>query len=363
MPGTIEHAPLSEIFLDPRNPRLGLPVDASELPQQEIYDRMRDWSLEELATSFLESGFWEHEAVLCVIEEVDGQERLVVIEGNRRIAALKRLQKTFAGEEPSRKWRALIDGVDEPENLFANVPYIEVSQRQDIDTFLGFRHVTGIKEWKPPEKAQFIAKLIDDRGFSYRQVMRKIGSKTPVVERNYIAYCIFAQMQETEDLQTDLVQDRFSVLFLSLRSQLVQKFLGVEGKFGIDPAEVKPPVDANHLDRLREYSRWLFGDTETPPIVSDSREVDRFARVLGSEEAVEYLRQVSRPSLEKAFIIAGGDQEQVYELVASATYNLQEALSSLHLYKSDVRLRTIAVHLIAHCEQIRKTLEIGMKDA
>ena len=72
---------------------------------------MRGWSLEELATSFLESGFWVHEAVLCVGEEIDGEKRLIVIEGNRRIAALMRLKETYEGEEQSPKWLQLIDGV------------------------------------------------------------------------------------------------------------------------------------------------------------------------------------------------------------------------------------------------------------
>ena len=319
---------------------------------------MRDWSLEELATSFLESGFWVHEAVLCAVAEINGDDRLVVIEGNRRIAALKRLQKTYSGEERSPKWLELIVDSEEPTDIFGAVPYIKLMARSDVDAFLGFRHVTGIKEWKPPEKAQFISKLINEGRISYREVMRKIGSKTPVVERNYIAYCIFSQMEEIGDLDIDKVQDRFSVLFLSLRSKHVQNFLGVEDKFGIEPWKVMPPVDHEHLDRLKEYSLWLFGDRETSPIVLDSRQVDKFARVLASEDGLEYLRAVRRPSLEKAYVIAGGDQEEIYEIISTATYNLQEALSSIHLYKTDKKLIDMAKRLIVNTDQIKRTLEI-----
>ena len=354
----IQYARLSKIFLDSKNPRLGRASQDRELTQDKVYDRMRDWSLEELATSFLENGFWVHEAVLCTVEEVDGDEHLVAIEGNRRIAALKRLQKTYSGEERSKRWLDLIKGTSEPTDIFTRVPYIAIEKRSDVDTFLGFRHVTGIKEWKPPEKAQFITKLINEYGASYREVMRKIGSKTPVVERNYIAYSIFAQMEETEGLEVDQVKDRFSVLFLSLRSKHVQKFLGVENKFGIKPSQVNPPIDEEHIDRMKEYSVWLFGDDETPPVVKDSRQVDRFARVLASEEGLEYLRAVRRPSLEKAFIIAGGDQEELYGIIATAAYNLQEALSSIHLYKEDEKLIDITKRLIVNVDQIRKTLDI-----
>ncbi len=358
MTGTIQYTSLDKFFLDPRNPRLGRSAHAQSLPQDEIYNRMRDWSLEELATSFLESGFWAHEAVLCAIEEIDGEDQLVVIEGNRRIAALKRLQNTFDGADGSKKWADLINGLDRPDGLFKDVPYILLGDRSDVDAFLGFRHVTGIKEWAPPEKAQFIAKLIDERGLSYREVMRKIGSKTPVVERSYIAYRILIQMENIEGLSVEEVEKRFSVLFLSLRSKSVQNFLGVSEKFGVEPAKVNPPVGDNYIPQLLEYSRWLFGDAETPPVVTDSREVDKFATVLASEEGLQYLRTVRSPSLEKAFVIAGGDQEEIYELVSTAAYNLQEALSSIHLYKDDERLIAVSKRLVANAEQIKKTLEI-----
>ncbi len=358
MAGEIEFILLDQIALDPLNPRLGRAAHAQQLNQDQIYDKMKDWSLEELATSFLESGFWPHEAVLCVEDDVAGQKRLVVVEGNRRIAALQRLRKTYAGEEKSRKWIDLTAGVAPPAELFDRVPYIRYESRADVDAFLGFRHVTGIKEWAPPEKAQFIAKLIDTNGLTYRQVMRKIGSKTDTVERNYIAYCILAQMEETEGLETQEVENRFSVLFLSLRSKAVQKFLGIEAKFGIEPSAVKPPVDTGHVGHLKEYSKWLFGDAETPAVVQDSREVDKFARVLASAEGLDYLRSVRRPSLEKAFVIAGGDQEEIYDLLSTAAYNLQEALSSIHLYKTDEKLITISKRMLANADQVRKTLEL-----
>jgi hypothetical protein len=356
--GEIRYIALDQIALDPFNPRLGRAAHAQQLNQDQIYDKMKDWSLEELATSFLESGFWPHEAVLCVKANIDGQERLVVVEGNRRIAALQRLQKSYDGEEKSRKWLDLVVGVPRPDQMFASVPYILYSSRAELDAFLGFRHVTGIKEWAPPEKAQFIAKLIDENGLTYRQVMRKIGSKTDTVERNYIAYCILSQMEGTEGIETPEVENRFSVLFLSLRSKNTQKFLGIEAKFGIEPAAVKPPIDANHIEHLTEYSLWLFGNGDTPPIVQDSRDIEKFARVLASAEGLDYLRNVRRPSLEKAFVIAGGDQEEIHDLISTAAYSLQEALSSLHLYKTDEKLIAISKRMLANAEQVRKTLEL-----
>ncbi len=354
----IEYAPLSKILLDPLNPRLGRAAQEGRLTQDQVYECMRDWSLEELATSFLESGFWVHEAVLCVVEKIDECQQLVVIEGNRRIAALMRLKKTYEGKESSPKWLELIKDVDEPTEMLAAIPFIRIAKRSDVNAFLGFRHVTGIKEWKPTEKASFIARLINEENLSYRDVMRKIGSKTPVVERNYVAYCLFAQMKEIEGLEDIQVEDRFSVLFLSLRSAYVRSFLGIEGKFGMQPSKVPPPVDDKHLEQLKEFSIWLFGDERTLPIVRDSRQIDKFARVLASEEGLDYLRAVKRPDLEKAYVIAGGDQEELHEIISNATYNLQEALSVIHMYTNDTKLIKMVKRLIINVDQIKKTLNI-----
>ena len=135
--------------------------------------------------------------------------------------------------------------------------------------------------------------------------------------------------------------------------------MGVEKKFGIEPAEVPPPVDDEHLDHLREYSIWLFGDGERLPIVRDSRQVDKFARVLASENGLDYLRGVPRPNLETAFVIAGGDQEEVFNRIRTATFSLQEALTSIHLYKTDEKLITMVKRLIANTDQIKKTMGIS----
>ena len=353
----IEFAELDDIALDPLNPRLGMSVAGDALSQDQIYDLMKDWSLEELATSFVESGFWPHEAVLCVPEKI-GDKELVVVEGNRRIAALRRLRAAYDGQETSKRWLDLVADTDRPDELFKSVPFIKYDDRASVDSFLGFRHVTGIKEWAPPEKAQFIAKLIDQNGLSYRDVMRRIGSKTDTVERNYIAFCILKQMEDTEGLEVDEVRKRFSVLFLSLRSKKVQGFLGIEAKFGIEPEDVGPPVSNDNLDRLREYSLWLFGSADTSPVVKDSREIDKFARVIASADGLDYLRSVRRPTLEKAFVIAGGGEDEVLDLLTTATYNTQEALSSLHLYKDDENIRSVAGKLLANVEQVKKTLEL-----
>ena len=110
------------------------------------------------------------------------------------------------------------DDLEKFEKLFRSIPYVQADSRQDIEAFLGFRHVTGIKQWNPEEKAQYIAWLIEQRNMTYEQVMRKIGSKTPTVRENYISYQLLLQIEsDVEDFSPEYAADRFSVMYLTLK--------------------------------------------------------------------------------------------------------------------------------------------------
>jgi len=74
----LKFASLDELNLDPMNPRLGRNNTRPDLPQPDILELMKDWTLDELAVSFLESGgFWTHEAVLVTKERLYGKNQLV----------------------------------------------------------------------------------------------------------------------------------------------------------------------------------------------------------------------------------------------------------------------------------------------
>ncbi len=335
---------VAELWLDPRNPRLGREHTRQELTQEQVLELMREWTLDELAVSFLESGFWIQEALLCVREAFEGTERLVVVEGNRRLAALKLLFAAKEGAPISQRWAEIAaSGNDEDFARLEQVPYLEAHSRQSIQAYLGFRHVTGIKEWAPAEKAEFISKLIDEQGMTYQEVMRKIGSKTPTVRQNYIAYRILLQMEDDERIELDQVEERFSVLFLSLRTQGVQSYLNID--IQADPDNAKVPVPREQLDHLVRFSTWLFGTKKRLPVLKDSRQVDQFGLALENPEAVRYLETAKNPTLDTAYRLAGGDEAQVSALIEDAYYSVEQALGTVHHHRGSERLEKAVKHL------------------
>jgi hypothetical protein len=348
----IEYTSLDKLYLDPENPRLGREHTGKDVKQPRVLELMNDWALEELAVSFLESGFWPQEALIVIEEELYGKKRLVVIEGNRRLAALKLLNAAYEGVGKSPKWKEIADSKSPPKNLFSEIPFIKVGSRQEVEAFIGFRHVTGIKEWRPAEKAEYIAHLIEDRKMSYEHVTGKIGSRVAVVRQNYISYRLLLQMEDEEGISTENVEEKFSVLYLSLRTAGVQKYLDINIKGS--PSQVLRPVPKSKLKALANFALWLFGNDDKRPIVRESRQVDSFGKILESKKAVEYLERSDSPSFETAHRMAGGDEPELVRLIDKAADNIEASLSRAHLYEDSKKLQEAIFRLGLDTGQILK---------
>ena len=348
---TIEFAPLGDFYLDPLNPRLGRANSGPSVRQERIMELMRSWNLEELGVSFLENGFWPQEAVIVVKEELySPSEKLVVVEGNRRIAALKYLEMASSGTLGSRIWKQMIESTQPSEYLFTRIPYIVADTRDDVRAFIGFRHVTGIKEWNPAEKAEYIAKMVD-QGMTYESIRKQIGSQTPTVRRNYIAYRILLQIDSLDvDVSQVGIESRFSVLFLSLRETGVQQFLGIN--INATPTEAQIPVPAEQMKNLSDFVRWLFGLNNQKPLFTDSRNVGDFARVLSNAEAVEYLRSSPSPSFDLALQKAGIEDEEIENQLKEASNQMELALSRVHLHVDSKAIQKAMQRLALNAKEL-----------
>ena len=348
---------VNDLNLDPLNPRLGRENTGSDVSQEKVLSMMQDWTLEELAVSFVENGFWPQEALIVVKEKLYGSVINVVVEGNRRLAALRLLDRAVSGKAISRKWDEIISNKKIPPTLFTKVPYLIASSRDEVDAFLGFRHVTGIKEWRPAEKAEFIAKLIEKRGLSYDVVRKKIGSKTPTVRQHYISYRLLIQMEDREDIALEKVEKKFSVLYLSLRTEGVQKYLNID--ILAEPAHAKKPVPPSRLKALTHFAQWLFGDEKTPPLFTDSRYVDKLGKALESEKAVEYLERTPNPNFDFALRVAGADEPELVDLLEGAADNIELALGRLHQHTHSTKIKSAVERVVADADQLRKVIPVS----
>jgi len=361
----LRFASIDNLYLDPLNPRVGRHNMGPDVTQEKILDLVADWTLDELAYSYLENGgFWLHEALLVVEEFLYGETRLVVVEGNRRLAALKYLKDAYEGNPASSEWEKISKSDKPSPDLFTQVPYLLVGSRKEkeIQSFIGFRHVTGIKQWDADEKAYFIAKMIDEQGMTYKQVMRMIGSNTPAVRRHYIGYRVLLQIEDNvEDYDKDRAEQSFTILYQTLDTVGARTFLQID--IEADPRITKNPIPETHLQNLADFARWLYGSSKSDPIITNDRQTSKFGKVLGSNEAVDYLKRSANPDLEFAFQLAGGAEEEIVRYIQRAADNVERALSRVHFYKDSPnlqnqvqRLGIDTLALTTHFPEIKKRL-------
>jgi ParB-like chromosome segregation protein Spo0J len=128
--------PVRDLHLDPHNPRLA-GLDLSVDQQDEITRVLwQDRAVNELVDSIATNGYWRHEELFASRETG----KLIVIEGNRRLAAVKLLT------DDGLRNRLGITGLPTlraPEKAkLQTLPVIECD-RQDVWQYIGFKHVTN----------------------------------------------------------------------------------------------------------------------------------------------------------------------------------------------------------------------------
>ncbi|GGO72161.1 hypothetical protein [Nocardioides deserti] len=287
--------PLDLLLLDPMNPRIpeALQNQEQEVILQHLFDND---VLDELASSFLENGYFENEPVLVLPPDESG--RRIVVEGNRRVATLIVLtQERRAAESDLR-----FDFFDAPPTEHAIdqlrlVPCFEIAERQEISAYLGYRHIGGLRQWPAEAKARFIATEVLDaerEGISdpFYHVGRVIGSNARGVRASYETLEILRFAQQELDFNTALVRERrFTVWGLLVSNSGIRDFIGYTGR-PRSLAAVREAVSRINEDNLRFVLDDLVpGPENTKPVLSDSRSVSTYAQILEDERARETLKR------------------------------------------------------------------------
>src|ERR1041385_8593253 len=142
---------VDQLYLDPKNPRLAeTPHTGTQAALQEVLED--EFDLQPLKDSLYRNGFFYEEPLVGVMEPLDelkGKKVMIVIEGNRRLAALKSIlsNPTKFPDAAARK-------------RLEKVPIVVRDDRDETLPFMGFRHITGLVAWESAAKAQYALHLI-----------------------------------------------------------------------------------------------------------------------------------------------------------------------------------------------------------
>lgn len=315
---TARDVAVTSLLFDDHNPRLGVEL-ADHPSQREIFEILwRDFAVDELASSISANGYFSHEPLLAA--KLEGTEKLCVIEGNRRLAALKAL----LGLESVPQGVLLPEISTETLEKIKKVPVVETT-RDGIWQYICFKHVNGPQAWQSASKAQYIGWVRNDLDIPLEDIARQIGDRHSTVMRLYRALMVIEQAERQDVFQrSDRWKSHFSFshLYTGLDYAGIQDFLKVRPVAD----QSRTPVPDNRVEELGELCVWLYGSKSrnAPPVViSQNPDLRVLDEVIQKPNGLAALRQ--RLPLQVSREISKGDDRILRESLVAARQSLQTA--------------------------------------
>jgi hypothetical protein len=278
---------------DPNNPRFGGAAKGfSQDKIQELLEQNPHYA-KELVPSLVENGFIAYEPL--VVREKGT--RFIVIEGNRRLAAVRHILSSAA------------EFSDEIRHKFAKIPVLvfpsavtDESHRDAIRVYLGIHHLFGFREWPSESKAKFLDQNIATAR-DLQRLVKEMGFGRSQFERYLIPYRL--RMHAEKSVGAVSVKD-FWTFGESLNRTDVKEYLKLE----IDSKTLQ--IKEYDQKKLKFLLGFLYGIGGIQRRISETRQIGILAKVLGSKKASEVLERGG--SLEEAQLYVQSKQKTAGDL-------------------------------------------------
>lgn len=346
----IQRISVSNLKFDPDNPRIPNDIDGSN-DDEVIEYLLTEANLDDLMKSLVSQGYFEGEPLLVCPSKEDSY---IVVEGNRRLGALKLIN----GFPPPRKQNTIKAILDESTGTIDVVPCIIFNEREEILGYLGYRHITGIKEWDHLAKARYLKQLytkttsesenIDlDPIQIYKILAKNIGSKYPSVE-NLLKGLTVLDFAEDNDIFDAIGKNpnkiHFSLLTTALNASNIRNYVRVEKDKSLHEGNLSS-------DSVHNLLSWLYGDKDKNKIIGESRDIHKLAKIVGNDGSLDYLLRHQNESdvLETAYSLAGGLMDGFVEGIDKINNTLSSLQDLVTLVSED-----LTQHHISSLDNIQK---------
>jgi hypothetical protein len=285
-----------DLRFDPSNPRFT--SAAGNLGQEKIQELLErePYLALELVNSFLENGFIAYEP-LVVRREGDVY---VVVEGNRRLAAVRHILKhrDRYGERSSKI--ATLEKI--PVLIF---PDSQDPDRREQRVYLGVRHLFGFRDWPAESKARFLDSSIRNKD-DVQRTMRELNIKKTEIGRYLIPFRI---RKSAGSLLERYKDEDFWVLGEGLNRAGIREYL----ELVVDNDSLA--VSGFSKPKLRSLLEFIYGfpgDAKRHRKIRETRELSTLAKVLQSKPAAAQLEKGR--SLEEAVLFIETREESLGRL-------------------------------------------------
>jgi polyhydroxyalkanoate synthesis regulator phasin len=297
----------AQLLFDPSNPRFGgksiqhtlSQIENQQARIQKILEGDPHYSLR-LLESFKKNGFIRYEPL--VVRKI--RNKYVVIEGNRRLAAVRHILQNIDGSFSND----LI-------HRFLKIPVLvfhqaeDQSHIQDMRVYLGVRHLFGFKDWPAESKATFLDEQIKSSDDLDRTV-EELGIKKSAVRRYLVP---FRMIRKARQHLKGISDQEFWILGEALTRSAIPEYIELE----VNPDTLE--VEKFNMAKLKKLIDFLYGEINghgsrdfSTRKVSDTRESSQLAKVLSDSKATSKLERGA--SLAEAFLEVQTPTENVKRL-------------------------------------------------
>lgn len=321
---------ISDLKLDTYNPRL--PKSKQGKDEALVIEFMLlEAATLELMMAIGENDYFAGEQLLVIPDDTDPG-KYIVVEGNRRLTAVKLLSDPSLAKVKKESLKKICAEADYKPT---DIPCLIFEKKENILKYLGFRHITGIKAWRLLEKARYLNELKEEefKGVSFgqacRDIAKMIGSSSSYIRRLLTGLTLYHKVEDEGFYQIDGLNDtKFHLNYFvdALNKEHIRNFIGVD--FNSDK-----PVEKLKLKNLEIITHWWFEKTEGQPrVLGDSKGLKKLDAVVNNDVALRAFKDEGT-TIDEAYDLTG----QIDVLFRKEIEKSLAALTRADIYSTKVK--------------------------
>jgi len=325
---------LKTLYLDPNNYRFIDNKDYIKVSEEKILDtviqaRTRRFiegknqsNIKDLIDSFMANGFLD----VDVIQVKDlGNNHHLVLEGNRRVTALKLLKERYDDK--------LNIGKLSP-SIFGSIPF-KIHNGNDISkhqVIMGLKHINGNKKWPTLNQAQLvydIVKKYDSKSEGEEFAMSSLGI-TKAKVRRYIRVLELIKYYKDSDYGDNFTTDMYSIFEEVIKKPILKEWIGfddysykVSNKINLEKlfSWISSSEETEYNEDSNEYD--IINTLE--PIITKSLEIRTLSEFINDNNAIKKLEETR--DISKALAISSYvGKNKFSEAIKSAKENIKNSI-------------------------------------
>lgn len=293
---------LRNLYLDPNNYRLINEFDYVEVPESDFKDKTvvrrtmrlltgdKNQNIQDLIDSFKANGYLPVDQIQVrkLEDSSSSYGGYVVVEGNRRVAALKYLQSEF--EEKGIELGKL------DSKIFSAVPVVIYDDGDELHhlTLMALKHISGNKKWAEWNQAKLLEKLNKSYSLNEDEICKRIGISKVELRRSLRALSFSAQYEES-DYGDQFDESKFPIFREIARNANLKEWLGWDDSIykttNVDNTELFFSwISREPLEEEEEDGQVNFGNKYLEPAIIKRDDVSLLGKLIHDDKALSQLK-------------------------------------------------------------------------